>query len=423
MLYYARRIRVLSFDIEEISICSDINPDVLFSVLNRINKAAGFRSLRTLKIFDNSGLGATFKFPISAPNFETLGFYVDTSPELQVSAAAFLYTISSESQNLESLILGTEAMWTNTIVDVLPCFRKLQHLHIQGMDRQNPTDFLKNCALSLTSLQSLMVAFHDFGYPASTEVSRNLSLITFDLLSDLNLTGQFRDIENMLNILHVPKLDTLTLVFQCGFGDQIITDIGPSVERFLTSNGQYLKDGLRTLSLRTNSAGFSFEGYPNSFKAFTKLDSLHVGTSDFHISTSSLAKFLQENKIWSDLTAIHLESTCTNSNRVNDSLSIAVLPLLADTFPKLRHIVIAIYNPDRAAIKTVTMNATRTPHGLETLRFTRPLPQDWISLTSAVTIGSFLCRLFPKLKKVECYEKSEWINEVQGMLKKERDVL
>ena len=51
----------------------------------------------------------------------------------------------------------------------------------------------------------------DFGQPASGGVSRNLGLITFGLLSRLDLAGHFRRIENVMNILFVPELDTLSL--------------------------------------------------------------------------------------------------------------------------------------------------------------------------------------------------------------------
>ena len=289
------------------------------------------------------------------------------------------------------------------------------------MDCHNPTDFLTNCALSMASLRTLMVNFlsDDFGQPASGGVSRNLGLITFGLLSHLHLASHFRHIENVMNILFVPKLDTLSLHFQGD--DESITGIGPFIEGFLTSNGQHLKDGLRTLSLETDLTEFSIEGYLNSFKAFTKLNSLSVLTSCSHISMSGLANFLHENKLWSDLTAIHLDSSYVDSGQFNDALSIAALPLLADKFPKLLHIEIAIYDPDLDAIKTDTTDATRPPHGLETLSLAFPLPDDWTcSTSSAIDVASFLHQLFPKLKKVECDDESAWINEVQEMLKKKK---
>ena len=408
---------------EDINRSSDINLDVLSSVFDRINKTAGFHSLRTLEIFDDPE--ATYQhqlhlFPTSTPNLVDLKFYVGNVPE--ISAATFLYTISSESRNLKSLVLGN-GPWTKTILDVLPCFRKLQLLEIQELDCHNPVDFLKTCALSMASLRSLSVSLlsvGDFGQPG---VSRDLGLITLGLLSILDLTGYFRDVENMLNILFVPKLDTLRLDFQCE--DEMITGISPFIEGFLTTNGQHLKDGLRTLDLRTDSTRSSIENYLHSFKAFIKLDSLHIRPSGFqrdHLSASGLASFLHENKPWSDLTCIYLDGghVRVDLDQIDDTLSIATLPLLADTFPKLLHLVISICNPDQAAMKTVTMDATRTPHGLETLRFICELPQDWIySTSSAVAFASFLHQLFPKLKEVACYNRSEWINEVQEMLKKE----
>jgi len=412
VLYYARRIRVLFFNIGDFNIKSDV-------LFNRINKAAAFRSLRALSITNNSQATSHWQhhqhpFPISAPNLETLEFYGESLPE--ISTPTLLSTISSQSQNLKSLIFETTS--TKTIVDVLPRFRELQFLRISGMDCHNPTDFLTNCALSMASLRTLMVDFlsDDFGQPASGGVSRNLGLITFGLLSHLHLAGHFRRIENVMNILLVPKLVSLSLHFQCG--DDSITNIGPFIEGFLTLNGQHLKDGLRTLSLKTDFTEFSIEGYLDSFKAFTKLNSLCVLTSRSQISMSGLANFLHENKLWSDLTAIDLDSAYVASSQINDALSIAALPLLADKFPKLLQIQITIDNP---AIKTDTTNATRPPHGLETLSLASPLPDDWTcSTSSAVDVASFLHQLFPKLKKVESDEESEWINEVQEMLKEKK---
>ncbi len=100
------------------------------------------------------------------------------------------------------------------------------------------------------------------------------------------------------------------------------------VEGFLTSNEQHLKDGLRKLSLHFGSTALTLDGYFNSFKVFTKLDSIEV-TSWSDIPTSSLASFLHQNKVWSNLTDLHLDSG--HPLNLNQMLSIAALPLLADT--------------------------------------------------------------------------------------------
>ena len=280
------------------------------------------------------------------------------------------------------------------------------------------TDFLKTCALSMTSLRSLTVALHsegNFGQPGSAGVSKNLGLITFGCLSKLNLTGHFRNIGNMLNTLFVPKLDTLYLDFRCE--DEIIANISPFIYGFLTLNGQHLKDGLRRLSIKSDSKEFSIEGYFDSFKGFTKLHTVRFDTWSFPISASGLANFFHGKKLWSDLTAIHLVG---HSDQPNDALSIAALPLLADSFPKLLHLAIGISNPDQAAMKRVTTNPTRTTHNLETLLFCK-LPPGWIySTSSAVSFASFLHQLFPKLKEVISYNHKKWMVEVRGMLKKEQ---
>ncbi len=226
----------------------------------------------------------------------------------------------------------------------------------------------------------------------------------------------------MLNVLFVPKLAILILDFKTD-GDEI-TELSPFVEGFLALNEQHLTDGLRTLSLKTNSMKLSIEGYVNSFKAFTKLDSLYVTSrSSFHLPTSSLANFLHDNKVWSNLTVLHLDSGYFCSNRfdadVVNMLSIAALPLLADTFPKLLHLTITIHNPDETTMEMTTVNVTRTPHGLETLGFIGLLPYDWTYSTStAISFASFLHQLFPKLKEVWCTVPSKWVEDVQEMLKK-----
>ena len=420
MVFYTRRIRTLYVDTK------DINLDLVFGFLDRLNKLSPFPSLRKLVLsedLEDSGHGL-FLFPISAPNLEALELYEGTLPE--ISAATFLSTLSSESPNLKSILIEPGHIWTNAVFDVLPCFRKLQQLNVQDMACKNPIRFLKNCASCMTSLRSLKIHLasflltDDFGQPVSSKTLRTLGLITFGLLSDLSLTGNFLDVKNMLNILLVPKLDNLDLAFQASsWHDDFITDIGPFMEGFLTSNGQHLKDGLRTLSLQIGSTELNIEGSLNCFKAFTELDSLHLEASGFHISTSSLANFLHEHIIWSNLTSLSL----SNGNDISpsdDKLSIAALPLLADTFPKLLHLRIAISNPDQAVMKTVAADPVLRHHSLETLRFLN-LPRDWVySTSSAVAFASFLHQVFPELEMVGCPRWYEWMRNVQEMLKKEQ---
>ena len=81
----------------------------------------------------------------------------------------------------------------------------------------NAIDFLKHSALSMAPVQSLRVYLHsdDFGQPGSAGESKNLEVVTFGSLSDLELSGHFCDVESILNIIFVPKLGAFRLNLQC----------------------------------------------------------------------------------------------------------------------------------------------------------------------------------------------------------------
>jgi len=294
------------------------------------------------------------------------------------------------------------------------------------MASDNLIYFLKNGASSMTSLRSLVIRLasvhltENFGQLVSDGALRTLGIITFGLLSDLDLAGDFYHVKYMLNILLVPKLVTLRLEVLARLGDTI-TDINPLVQGFLTSNGRYL-DRLRSLSLRARYAQLSIEGYLSSFKVFTNLDKLEIHTASnarFHILTLGLADFLCGDRIWSNLTSLSLGND-NDTDRSDDVLSIAALPLLADTFPRLQYLEISIYNPDQATMKAIAANAVRRSHSLKALWLFK-LPQKWIyDTSSAVAFASFLYQVFPKLKVLYSSEHYEWMNNVQEMLKKEQ---
>ena len=279
----------------------------------------------------------------------------------------------------------------------------------------------------MTSLQSLAIAFNnsllteDIGAPGGPSMA--LSSITFNLLSILRLTGPPRNVENTLNILYVPQLVHLDLGLESSDGE-IFTDIRPIFRRFLTLNGPCLKDRLRTLYLYSEELQSDIKDYLDSFQTFTQLDTLNVDAWDCFFSTSCLANFLRGNRIWSNLTVLHLTTLSrADENQVPDTFSIAALPLLAGSFPNLLRLTITIDNADQDAMKTIAVENLRKGHNLESLAFHR-LPRDWsYSSPAAVTFALFLHQLFPKLKTVEteCYgsKQSEWMANVREILEKE----
>ena len=420
MLFYARRIRELTLDFRIIDDYPDLDLDIVFSIFNRINKAAAFSSLRTLLVYDS---GREYKNQLalftSTPNLEVLKVL---GPFPGIPTAAFLYGISTISHNLKSVTI-TNITYAKAVLDVLPCSRKLQILNLGNLDCHIPRSFLKDCASSMTSLQSLTISFQyrdsrlteDIGTPMPGAPSMTPSPITFNLLSKLDVRGPHRDVENTLDILHVPQLVTLNL----GVGRENLTDIRPIIQKFLTLNEPYLKDGLRSLTLQSGVYTPYIQHYLGPFHIFTKLNTLQVISWTCFFSTSSLANFLCENKLWSNLTVLHLlHLSRAHEDRFANVLSIAALPLLADSFPNLLRLSITIDNPDQGAIEAIAVDNLCKAHSLVTLNFHR-LPSDWMYSTStAVTFASFLHRLFPKLKTLKCYKHKKWIVDVQEMLKK-----
>ena len=178
-------------------------------------------------------------------------------------------------------------------------------------------------------------------------------LITFNVLSKLHLTGPPRNIENTLNILHVPQLVTLDLHLKSEDGENL-TDFRPITESFLTSNGQYLKDGLRSLCLESGFAQLSMAHHLTPFKIFTKLDTLPVRVWNYQFfPTSSLANFFHENKAWSNLRVLCISHFAEAHRNLGDELSIAAPPLLADSFPNLLCLSIVFNDSDQEAIEAI----------------------------------------------------------------------
>ncbi|SRR6266545_1653276 len=95
----------------------------------------------------------------SAPNLEVLEvrakFYNGTFAGIPTDA--FLNAISSESHNLKFLSIA-HVTAIKAVLNVIPCFRKLQNLNLSHIDCDIPRSLLKHCASSMTCLQSLTIA-------------------------------------------------------------------------------------------------------------------------------------------------------------------------------------------------------------------------------------------------------------------------
>lgn len=436
MLLYARRIRFLRLDTENIIPFPDIRPNPDFNyVFNRINELGAFHSLRELRIHSEP-LNCLIPFRLSAPNLEVVEFHTYLKEFPDSFSPSFLRATAFKSPGLKILKIYTDT-FSKATFDVLPDFKNLQHLRMNITDSDISINFLKNCSTSMTSLRSLVMCFirlrfvDDLDRPVSVEASRaSLSLSTFRSLSDLDVTGTPQNIQIILNVIHVPSLVALRLSF-CSYD---IFDINPFVQSFMEFHRHLLKGRLRSLSLgASRSVKIDLVSYLRPFKAFEQLDTLHID-SGLRIPTSILKSFdLREIEFLSNLTNLRL--AYNDSNGLNNTLSIDALPLFADLCPKLLHLTIAIYNPDQTAITNPLPSGDAMPvndmrgrsHNLETLAFCW-MPQGWeYSGSLAFRFSAFLCRLFPGLNTVTyasdigfshvLVSHTQWMKRVQELLK------
>ena len=429
MLLYARRIRFLRLDAENTIPINDIRPNP--DVFNRINELGAFHSLRELRIHSEP-LNWLFPFRLSAPNLEVVEFHTYPKELPDSVSPSFLRATALESPGLKVLKIYTDT-FSKATFDVLPHFRNLQHLRMNITDSDISINLLKHCSTSMTSLRSLMLCFirlrfvDDLDRPVSVEAAKTPFLSsTFGSLSNLDVTGAPLNIQMILNVMRVPSLVNLRLSF-CSYD---IFDINPFVQSFMAFHRHLLKGRLRSLSLEASrSVKIDFVSYLTPFKVFEQLDTLHID-SGLRIPTSILESFdLRENKFLSNLTNLRL--AYTDSNGLDNTLSIAALPLLADLCPKLLHLTIAIYNPDQTAIIKALSSGDdgmhRRSHGLETLAFCW-MPQGWeYSGPLAFRFSAFLCRLFPGLNTVTyssdigfshvLVSRTQWMRRVRELLK------
>ena len=364
--------------------------------ISRINKLGAFCPLRELLIHDlnpNGQLSITL-FPISAPNLGTIR-HLAWRGSNETITSAFLQTIVNEAENLSTFDLT--GIFSGIIFSALPCFYRLQQLFIDIDDSTIPMSFLKGIASSMISLRSLRMYLRSCRF--SNDLDNDQSTypntpFTFRSLTDLNLRG---DVKNVLDVLHTPILESLSLAPYYGSASTDNSEFPVFIRKFNEINSQYAKDTLKNSFLRfRTSASMDFAPHLSSFVSYDQLQVLRIETTQLSIPTSALSNFLSMNGHWSNLQHLRLDyEKATDAG----SLSITALSLLAHFCPKLSKLEIAIYHPDQNIQSETPI--TPKPHNLHTLVFFN-LPTSWnYSVSSAVKFADFLDQLFPRLTVAE----------------------
>jgi len=415
MVFYARRIRSLHFHYE--GDLFNIHLDLSIAFLTRINQLDAFLSLRGLTV--DAGL---IKFQhttlrtLSPPNLEDLTVtQVTLSPQEEIWSKSSLETLARKSCHIKTLVV--EGNHTSITFNVLPNFSKVQNL---TMYFRNPTvislSLLEQIASSMISLQSLEMDLE----PAEFKNDLNSSSCQFMSLTDLVVSGPLQSVGKVLEVVHAPSLCHLSL----GIGIQAYGfDTCTSIQSFIPVK---MIDKVQSFSVSSarytiqRPGPIDFGSRISPFIIFEQLEEFDVHVPTLRISTTHLAMFLNNNRYLSNLQ--HLTLQYDRPREINQSLSIAALPLIADACPKLLHLAVSIYDPDQSEMRITT----RSAHNLHTIRFD-PLP-DWNESTILATaLSSFLDHLFPGLidsdywsREVSCASRElreKWWKGVQDMIK------
>lgn len=362
-----------------------------------INRLGAFSRLRKLLIHDENfnGQVSTSLFPISAPNLETIQLFAWTGSN-ETMTSAFLRTIVYETENLTTFDL--KGIFSGNIFNVLPSFHRLQQLIIDVDDSIIPMSFLKRIASAMTSLQSLKMYLRSCRFSNDLQDTTNdrptypNTPFTFRSLTHLDLRG---DVKNILDVLHAPCLESLSLVPYRTGGSTDNSEFPVFIRRFNEINSRHAKDRLKdSFLLFKTSTPIDFAFHLSSFVSYDQLQSLSIETTRLAIPTSALSNFLSINGHWSNLQHLRLDYEKATDAK---SLSIAALSLLAHFCPELSKLEIAIYHPDQK----IQTELTRKPHNLHTLVFLN-LPTCWnYSVPFAVNFADFLDQLFPRLASAE----------------------
>ena len=361
----------------------------------RINKLGAFSRLRKLLIHDENfnGQVSTSLFPISAQNLETIQLFAWTGSNETITSA-FLRTIVDDTENLTTFDL--KGIFSGNIFNVLPSCHRLQQLIIDVDDSIIPMSFLKRIASSMTSLRSLKMYLRSCRFSHDLQDNdRPLNTpFTFPSLTHLDLRG---DVKNILDVLHAPCLESLSLVPYRTGASTDNSEFPVFIRRFNEINSQHAKDRLKnSFLLFKTSTPIDFAFHLSSFVSYDQLQGLCIETTRLSIPTSALSNFLSTNGHWSNLQHLRLDYEKATDAK---SLSIAALLLLARFCPKLSKLEIAIYHPDQKIPAETPI--TCKPHNLHTLVFLN-LPTCWsYSVPFAVNFADFLDQLFPRLTFAE----------------------
>jgi hypothetical protein len=251
MHFYSRCIRVLH--VEREASYDAISSDALRKILNRLENVEMFPSLRHLFIWFNQLDEKQFMLLsfTSSPNLRTLHLKTFSPCNVSTASSFLCAPTPSKFQQLQSLqILHISGNFSN-IGPSLPILTNLRHLQLSAVASFIPPCFLRGCASSMASLQTLKIyLFSDVEELSET----SHDLVTFDSLSRLELGGFPEAISRTLDGLHTPLLSTAILSMTRGQ----LGDISNSISKFITLNQWSRIETVRTLSI-------SFESLKSKF--------------------------------------------------------------------------------------------------------------------------------------------------------------
>ena len=382
----------------------------------RVNQLNAFLSLRALTV---SSYLIKFQYTtlrtISPPNLEHLTLLRDDlGPQEENMTNSFLKALALKSHHIKTLVV--RGNYTGLTFSVLLKFSNVQNLTIYF--RNLPVislSLLEQIASSMTSLQSLKMILDSSKFKNDLK-NTSRQVFQFVSLTDLVVDGHLHSVGKVLEVVHAPLLSRLSLTVNIlGPGFEPCTSIRSFIPVKMIDKVQSFSVSSWCSDARRRRGPIDFGSQISPFITFEQLDDLSVRVPTLRISTTHLATFLDNNRYFSNLLWLTLEYD--RPSQINQSLSIAALPLIANTCPKLFHLAISIYHPDQSEMRITTRS-----HNLRTLRFCS-LP-DWDDSTSLATaFSSFLYHLFPKL--IFSYwgvlalpeSRKKWWESVQDMIK------
>ena len=382
----------------------------------RINQLNAFLSLRKLIVgSDLIKFQHTTLRTISPPNLEHLALRQDGPYFEESRVNSFLKALTCKSHHIKTLVV--EGDYTGLNFSVLSKFSRVQSLTIYF--RYLPVislSFLEQIASSMTSLQSLEMDLDSSQFKNDLKNSSR-HVFQFMSLTNLVIDGHFHSVGKVLEVVHAPLLCRLSLsVNSLGPGFDPCT----SIRSFIPVK---MMDKIQSFLVHQcfDAGPIDFDSRISPFITFEQLEEFSVRVQTLRISTTHLAVFLKNNRYLSNLQRLTLEYG--RPSEINQSLSIAALPLIANTCPKLLYLAISVYHPDQSEMRITTRSGRS--HKLQTLIFDS-IP-DWDDSTSLATaLSSFLDHQFPELTNAQLSywavpeSRLKWWKGVQDMIKAHR---